>query len=354
MLAALGGIVWLAWKVPRPQENFSATWQNAAVRGIFFIATIFVLVFTKKISAPKLRTLCRLLVLLLLWLDLFTHMPLSQTVRPYVYSGRLQRDVPAPVHGDSRAMITRQARSKLGTSGVLDAEQDYVNHRFALFSDCNLLEGIPKVDGFFPLYPREHMDIFRLLFAGTNHPSSGLLDFTSVSMITSPTNVLAWDSRATFLPMLTGGQKPIFADEKETLRGLAGTNFNPHAEVYLPIEARSEISVTNESRMTVQMKNISAHRVEAEATANAPTMIVVAQTFYPAWRAEVDGKPVKLWRANHAFQAVEVPSGTHEVKLIYSDRKFYFGAAISLATLAGCLIFALRKKAGAPVSDPAR
>jgi uncharacterized membrane protein YfhO len=58
----------------------------------------------------------------------------------------------------------------------------------------------------------------------------------------------------------------------------------------------------------------------------------------------VDGQPVHLWRANYAFQAVEVPAGVHEVKLVYEDRRFYAGAAISLATLAGCLIAGWRRR----------
>jgi len=40
-----------------------------------------------------------------------------------------------------------------------------------------------------------------------------------------------------------------------------------------------------------------------------------------------------LYRANHAFQALEVPAGRHVVKLVYEDRMFEAGMAISLATL---------------------
>ena len=58
----------------------------------------------------------------------------------------------------------------------------------------------------------------------------------------------------------------------------------------------------------------------------------------------MDGKPVRLWRANHAFQALEVPEGRHEVKLVYEDRLFYLGAAVSLVTLAGCVMVWLRRR----------
>jgi len=44
-----------------------------------------------------------------------------------------------------------------------------------------------------------------------------------------------------------------------------------------------------------------------------------------------------LWRANHAFQALEVPAGRHEVKLVYHDTRFLLGGVISLTTLLGGL-----------------
>ena len=43
-----------------------------------------------------------------------------------------------------------------------------------------------------------------------------------------------------------------------------------------------------------------------------------------------------LLQANHAFQAVEVPAGRHEVRLVYEDQQFYFGAALSLSCWIGC------------------
>ena len=63
----------------------------------------------------------------------------------------------------------------------------------------------------------------------------------------------------------------------------------------------------------------------------------MAQTYYHRWRAFVDDQPATLLRANFAFQAVEIPSGRHRVRLEYVDRAFHLGVAISLAALAVCL-----------------
>jgi hypothetical protein len=44
-----------------------------------------------------------------------------------------------------------------------------------------------------------------------------------------------------------------------------------------------------------------------------PAMVVISQAYYHNWKAHVDGLPTRLWRANYAFQAVEVPAGRHEI-----------------------------------------
>ena len=79
---------------------------------------------------------------------------------------------------------------------------------------------------------------------------------------------------------------------------------------------------------------ISAHQIEAEVDAITPSMVVLSQAYYHPWKAFVDDRPVRLWRANHAFQALEIPPGKHRVVLKYRDAAFALGSAISLATLA--------------------
>jgi uncharacterized membrane protein YfhO len=66
--------------------------------------------------------------------------------------------------------------------------------------------------------------------------------------------------------------------------------------------------------------------------------VVVAQTYYHNWKAEVDGVSVPLLRANAAFQAVQMPAGKHTIHLFYQDRAFEIGAAISVCMWANCFV----------------
>ena len=54
-----------------------------------------------------------------------------------------------------------------------------------------------------------------------------------------------------------------------------------------------------------------------------------------------------MLRANHAFQAVEIPRGRHTIRLEYEDRMFRVGAIISVAALFILVIAAFRLKAPA-------
>lgn len=73
-----------------------------------------------------------------------------------------------------------------------------------------------------------------------------------------------------------------------------------------------------------------------------PGMLFVSDTFYPDWKASLDGKETKIYRANYNFRAVSIPEGVHEVKFSYYPESFYNGMKItlfSLFTIAAIIIY---------------
>ncbi|MBI5802655.1 MAG: YfhO family protein, partial [Verrucomicrobia bacterium] len=82
----------------------------------------------------------------------------------------------------------------------------------------------------------------------------------------------------------------------------------------------------------------SAHRIECDVDSAAPTLVVIAQTFYHPWKATVNGQPTEILRANHAFQAVPVPAGRSAVRLEYVDRGFQLGVMLSALGIAACVV----------------
>ena len=99
------------------------------------------------------------------------------------------------------------------------------------------------------------------------------------------------------------------------------------------------MTATNQTQARVLNSKFTAQRVDIEVETSGPSLVVVAQTWYHNWRAYVDGRPAPLLRANHAFQAIQVPAGRHSIRLVYEDRAFQFGAAVSICMAVNCLIF---------------
>lgn len=66
--------------------------------------------------------------------------------------------------------------------------------------------------------------------------------------------------------------------------------------------------------------------------------LVLAENFYPGWRAWVGGVPVEIVRADIAFRGLVVPAGTHEVEMRFQPVILPVSLAISVVT--ALLLFA--------------
>jgi hypothetical protein len=79
--------------------------------------------------------------------------------------------------------------------------------------------------------------------------------------------------------------------------------------------------------------------VAVEATGG---YLLLSEIYFPGWRAEVDGAPRPLLRANYGLRAVPLQPGDRVVRLVYAPDSLRWGAAITLVALAlGAALFAL-------------
>lgn len=82
-----------------------------------------------------------------------------------------------------------------------------------------------------------------------------------------------------------------------------------------------------------------AERVEIAVHAERDAWLVLADTFYPGWSAEVDGERLPILRANGLYRAVRVPAGDQTVVFSYRPTSFRAGVALScVSALAICAI----------------
>jgi hypothetical protein len=241
-------------------------------------------------------------------------------------------------------LITPEAEDVFNFLSSTNDERLWEFKRRAEWSNLNLLDSVAKVNGSSTLQIREQRLVEQTLYSMTNRLPPGLLDFLGVAYTSSSNSAAEWSPRTTALPLITAGAAPVFADEVAALAIITNAEFNPRQTVVLPPSARESISATNLVQATLSSPIIRRQAIQTEVNAPAPTLVVLAQSFYPNWHATVDGGRAPLLRANVAFQAVPVPAGQHRVRVVYSDTKFWLGAIISAFSLVLCGGMWLRAK----------
>jgi hypothetical protein len=99
---------------------------------------------------------------------------------------------------------------------------------------------------------------------------------------------------------------------------------------------------------TVELLSWSPNEVRVRTIASRPAALVITETYWPDWKAGVDGKAQPLVRADGLFRAVPVPAGSHEIQMKIVPSLLYLGGALSLGGLllaVGCLLGAARQAA---------
>ena len=350
MLALIAVILWIAASWPGENGSWRATVANGLSRILFLVLTMLAIYLFA--SRPAWRSWSIVPLLAVCWLDVLTHEPwhadlatVSLSTGPRsgecAFRSRAQHRAVAP---DDVALFGAAA---LLQSGGGHESQFSIRTHSVFLADLNLLDDLPKVDGFFSLNIRESDKVLWLLDSRTGEKLDGLEDLLSVSQTIAPGKVFDWAPRTNYIPIVSLGQAPVFADDVAAFDAIEQGAADFRKVVYLPAGARATVKAGTEASARILAKDFSPARQSIEVETGAATMMVLGQAYYHNWEASVDGTKVPLWRANYAFQAVEVPAGKHRIILRYRDKALLLGELISIVSvLAGLSGWAkMRKRA---------
>jgi hypothetical protein len=146
-------------------------------------------------------------------------------------------------------------------------------------------------------------------------PDSGL-----VSLIGKSANV-AGDATA-----MSEVTKCSFDANREVV--ISPDRFDANATSPMPSMTGSQLSAA--SAKVVERSSTS---VTVDTKAKAGGWLVIRQTWYPGWQAQVDGHQAAVRRADVAFQAVRVPAGAHVVTLRFVPKTVSTGVKVSAAAV---------------------
>ncbi|HEX2148627.1 MAG TPA: YfhO family protein, partial [Actinomycetota bacterium] len=100
--------------------------------------------------------------------------------------------------------------------------------------------------------------------------------------------------------------------------------------------------------LAAAVPHYSAEEVRIQTPQAGASLLVLTDQWFNGWEATVDGKPARIYKADHAFRAVALSEGSHEVVFRFRPRWVPTGLAISaltaLLTAAAVLVMSLRKR----------
>jgi hypothetical protein len=133
---------------------------------------------------------------------------------------------------------------------------------------------------------------------------------------------LNWLPRAYFV-----GRGDNFTNPEDVLGSLL--EFDPRKEVLLLDSPQFQSGGDG----TVDIESYEPNKVRLKANSEKGGFLVLSDTFYPGWKAYIDGSETPIYRANYTYRAVHLDQGEHKVVFVYDPLSFKLGEIISGAAL---------------------
>jgi len=108
----------------------------------------------------------------------------------------------------------------------------------------------------------------------------------------------------------------VVLPEEETVAYLLSSLFRPSREVVLQEEPPLALS-GGTVEGTVRWLERGPNRMRLSVQSQQGALLVLAENWFPAWKARVGAEEAPVLRANHTLRAIPVPAGTHEVELYF-------------------------------------
>ncbi|MBQ42805.1 MAG: hypothetical protein CME15_10135 [Gemmatimonadetes bacterium] len=148
---------------------------------------------------------------------------------------------------------------------------------------------------------------------------------------------------------VVGDEFSVIEGPRERVRYLLSDRFKPRGEVLLaetppPLEgARSTLegATAVSAAAAARISRYRPERVEiALHNIGEAGFLVLSDSHYPGWRAQVDGVATPVLLANHVFRAIRIPAGARTALFEYKPLSFRLGGGISLASLLALVVLA--------------
>lgn len=108
-----------------------------------------------------------------------------------------------------------------------------------------------------------------------------------------------------------------FTDSKKLLARFYESDFDYRGVILLE-ESPSFSGLTKDATGSAQVVGFEPTKIVIKTNSSSIGLLFLPNPYFPNWHATVNGKETRIYRADYAFQAVEIPEGKAEVIFTYS------------------------------------
>ncbi len=250
-----------------------------------------------------------------------------------------------------RELLDRQRQS------APDQFRIYPDRAGSIWINGPLVWGLHSINGYSVLWPRQYQELFTLT---TGNPGSPIYDLLNIRYVptTMPLDELypgfdlsgfrveldGWMTvyeNIDAMPRAWVARRWVVQPPDDVL-GWMTTNAGSLRDTVVVSEppAPGAVSPTPLDGAEARIEAYANDRVVVRASMPDDGYLVLADTYYPGWRATVDGEDARVQRADHALRAVWVPAGEHEVVFTYRASGRTTGTVLTVVSALGIVAVA--------------
>lgn len=214
----------------------------------------------------------------------------------------------------------------------------------------------PSIEGYDPLYIKRYGEFIRSAESGsflnaersvakisrTGKFTNRILDLLGVTLIFHPiadTNTTwaypVWKNPERFSLVFQDEKLQIFrnkealkravpfydyeviVNKEDLLKRFYSEGFDFKNTLLLEEQPSFTPSKNRNDKAKVKIIDYQPNKILVEALTGYQALIFLSDNYYPGWKAYVNGKETKIYRANYTFKAVEIPKGSSKIEFIY-------------------------------------
>ncbi len=240
--------------------------------------------------------------------------------------------------------------------GWLKAEEKYSIFRQALDPNWNVVFDINQVDSYSPVTFKRDFILSGAIqqFTGISEdkiinidPLRNLLNIQNVKYFISPFKIAAEDielvyrtntqpeyyvyqNNSVFPRVYVVNNYQVIPLVTDTLKFLTSQKLKPNTVI---LEKNLGNRKFKEATSQAKITNYRNQTVEIETDMKEDGILVLSDSYYPGWKAYVDGRETEILAANINQRAIILEKGEHKVEFVFKPKSFITGAIISLTSV---------------------